>query len=328
MNISGVWSLNASTGTRRQPQRRESGYGYLFEGAPYYFLAPKDSIKTFWRGGFKTPAEIETYDTPFSFENDVTHQWTFVNDTWNVGRLLVQRRLPVRLVPAVLRRAGKSRRRPVPGPGHLSRVHVPSAERPRAARRRSSTTCSARDTRRSRLAYGRYSYNAGTMTNANSMMAGFVNPMAKTTKRYRWDGTLPFVPEPGQADLDDRRSQPQPRPEPGAAVHGRIRRRDRSAGQARHDGPLQLRAEARTQPDEAAEHRHSVFGLQHSGPLHRSRPRLRLRRRRSPDHALQPRSELPGPPGRSADQRSAEPLGLRDLQRRGGEASLQPSRSC
>ena len=34
------------------------------------------------------------------------------------------------------------------------------------------------------------------MTNANSMMAGFVNPMARTTRRYRWDGTLPFVPNP------------------------------------------------------------------------------------------------------------------------------------
>jgi hypothetical protein len=34
------------------------------------------------------------------------------------------------------------------------------------------------------------------MTNANSMLAGFVNPMARTTRRYRWDGTLPFVPDP------------------------------------------------------------------------------------------------------------------------------------
>ena len=49
-----------------------------------------------------------------------------------------------------------------------------------------------------KVAYGRYMYNAGTMTNANSMMAGFVNPMAKTTKRYRWDGTLPFVPDPSR----------------------------------------------------------------------------------------------------------------------------------
>ena len=47
-----------------------------------------------------------------------------------------------------------------------------------------------------KLAYGRYSYNAGTMTNANSMMAGFVNPMARTVRRYRWDGTLPYVPNP------------------------------------------------------------------------------------------------------------------------------------
>ena len=62
------------------------GYGYLYEGAPYFFLAPKDSIRTFWRGGFVTPVEIETYDTPFSFENEVTHQWAFINDTWSVGR--------------------------------------------------------------------------------------------------------------------------------------------------------------------------------------------------------------------------------------------------
>ncbi len=66
--------------------RRKVGYGYLYEGAPYSNLAPKDSIKTFWRGGFRTPAEIETYDTPFDFENKVSHQSAFVNDTWNIKR--------------------------------------------------------------------------------------------------------------------------------------------------------------------------------------------------------------------------------------------------
>src|SRR5947199_5660326 len=86
MQIAGVSSLNTSGG-RSSRHALRVGYADLFAGAPYNFLAPKDNIKTFWRGGFKTPAEIETYDTPFSFENDVTHQWTFVNDTWNIGRL-------------------------------------------------------------------------------------------------------------------------------------------------------------------------------------------------------------------------------------------------
>ena len=49
-------------------------------------------------------------------------------------------------------------------------------------------------------------YNAGTMTNANSMMAGFVNPMARTVKRYRWDGTLSRA-QPGQSPLDAGRRQ-------------------------------------------------------------------------------------------------------------------------
>ena len=64
MNISGVWS-HTTAGTRVGDHTMKIGYGYLYEGAPYTFLAPKDSIKTFWRGGFVTPAEIETYDTPF-----------------------------------------------------------------------------------------------------------------------------------------------------------------------------------------------------------------------------------------------------------------------
>jgi hypothetical protein len=86
MNISGVYSLTTSGGKAGDHNLR-LGYGYLYEGAPYFFLAPKDSIRTFWRGGFATPAEIETYDTPFDFENEVTHQWAYINDTWTLGRL-------------------------------------------------------------------------------------------------------------------------------------------------------------------------------------------------------------------------------------------------
>ena len=51
MNISGVYSLNTS-GTRAGDHTLRLGYGYLYEGAPYEFLSPKDDIKTFWRGGF------------------------------------------------------------------------------------------------------------------------------------------------------------------------------------------------------------------------------------------------------------------------------------
>ena len=45
-----------------------------------------------------------------------------------------------------------------------------------------------------KLAWGRYVYNAGSITNAASTMAGQVNPMSLTTTRYRWDGKLPSCP--------------------------------------------------------------------------------------------------------------------------------------
>jgi len=60
MNISGVWSLNTS-GMRVGDHTLRVGYGYLYEGAPYTFLAPKDSIKTFWRGGFVTRLKDGTW---------------------------------------------------------------------------------------------------------------------------------------------------------------------------------------------------------------------------------------------------------------------------
>ena len=194
MNISGVYSLNTS-GTRVGDHTLRIGYGYLYEGAPYEFLSPKDDIKTFWRGGFQRPVEIETYDTPFSFENEVTHQWAFVNDTWNIGRLALSGGFRVDSFLPYYEEQGKAGAGPyqeaVTYPGFT--FHRLNGLVPRA-----SVVYDVFGTGRTAIkgAYGRYVYNAGTMTNANSMLAGFVNPMAKTTRRYRWDGTLPFVPDP------------------------------------------------------------------------------------------------------------------------------------
>jgi hypothetical protein len=194
MNISGVYSLNTS-GTRAGDHTLKIGYGYLFEGAPYDFLAPKDNIKTYWRGGFRTPAEIETYDTPFSFENDVTHQWSYVNDTFNFHRLAFNGGVRIDSFKPYYDEQGKA------GDGTFQQaVSYPgfSFHRLNGIVPRASVVYDVFGSGRTALkvAYGRYVYNAGTMTNANSMLAGFVNPMAKTTRRYRWDGTLPFVPDP------------------------------------------------------------------------------------------------------------------------------------
>jgi hypothetical protein len=194
MNISGVYSLN-TTGTRTGDHNVKIGYGYLFEGAPYYLLSPKDDIRTFWRGGFVTPVEIETYDTPFSFENDVTHQWAFINDTWSIGRFSFSGGVRLDSFKPYYNEQGKTGAGP-----YQEQVTYPAFESHRLNGfvPRISGVYDVFGTGKTaiKLAYGRYSYNAGTMTNANSMLAGFFNPMAKTTKRYRWDGTLPFVPNP------------------------------------------------------------------------------------------------------------------------------------
>ena len=218
-----------------------------------------------------TPAEIETYDTPFSFENEVTHQWAFVNDTWTMGRFSFNGGVRLDSFKPYYEEQGKDGAGPyqdvVTYPGF--EFHTLSGFVPRV-----SGVYDVFGTGRTaiKLAYGRYSYNAGTMTNANSMMAGFVNPMARTVKRYRWDGTLPYVPNPANLLSTQGGANRALDPESRAALHRRIRGRPRSAAHVEHHAALQLRPEARAQPDEAAEHRDSVRGLQHSSGVHRPRP--------------------------------------------------------
>ena len=206
----------------------------------------------------------------------MTHQWAFINDTWNVGRFSFNGGVRLDSFKPYYEEQGKDGQGPFQEAVTYPGFEFHSAERLRAAR---LVVYDVFGTGRTaiKLAYGRYSYNAGTMTNANSMMAGFVNPMARTTRRVPVGRHAAVRAQPGQPALDTGRRQPHPRSEPGAALHRRIRRRPRSAAHGGHDGALQLRAEARTQPHEAAEHRDSVRRLQHSGRVHRSRPRLRLR---------------------------------------------------
>ncbi|MBI2149513.1 MAG: TonB-dependent receptor, partial [Acidobacteria bacterium] len=196
MNIQGVLAVNTS-GTGIGNHNFRVGYGYLFEGAPYAFHAPKDNIQTFWRGGFQRPAEIETYDSPFSFENDVKHQWLFASDTWNIRRLTVNAGFRFDTFLPYYPEQGK------PGVGpYQEKVTYPEFKfhRLNGVVPRLSLVYDIFGNGRTAIkaSFSKYVYNAGTITNANSMMAGFVNRMARTIKRYTWDGTLPFVPDPSK----------------------------------------------------------------------------------------------------------------------------------
>ena len=195
VSISAVWS-HTSTGTRASSHTRRSATD----------ICTKARRTRTWRrrtasrpsgGGFTTPAEIETSTRRFDFENKVSHQSAFVNDTWNVKRFSFNGGIRFDSFLPYYDEQGKAGEGPfqaaVTYPGFT--FHRLNGLVPRA-----SVVYDMFGTGRTaiKVAYGRYMSNAGTMTNANSMMAGFVNPMARTTKRYRWDGTLPYVPDPSQ----------------------------------------------------------------------------------------------------------------------------------
>ena len=57
MNISGVWS-RTSAGTRAGSHTTKVGYGYLYEGAPYFFLNGSGDVGTWVHTDLtKTPTE-------------------------------------------------------------------------------------------------------------------------------------------------------------------------------------------------------------------------------------------------------------------------------
>ncbi len=189
-NIDFVYSFNGSS-ARFGSHNIRIGYGYLVEGAPYDRFAGKDSIRTIYRSN--VPVEIETFDTPFRFQNNSDHHSWFVNDSWNVKRLTLNVGLRFDAFQPWYPKQGKTGQGPYQEKFDVPefRFHWQDAFVPRL-----STVFDVFGNGRTaiKVAFGKYVYNAGSITNANSTLAGFVNPMSLTTKRYRWDGTLPFVP--------------------------------------------------------------------------------------------------------------------------------------
>jgi hypothetical protein len=176
------------------------GYGALWEGAPYDRSAGySGNINTIWTNNFTTPLFIETMDTPFRMENRSMQHSVFANDSWQYKRLTFTYGLRYDAFQPSYPDQGK----PAAGPYQQKlevkafKFHWQDAFQPRTSL---IFDVFGNGKTAIKLAFGRYVYNAGSITNAASTMAGQVNPMALTTIRYNWDGTLPpvWTPDPSK----------------------------------------------------------------------------------------------------------------------------------
>jgi hypothetical protein len=194
-NIDVVYSVNTSRGHLGTHNIRV-GYGALYEDAPYTrFAGYHDNINTIWANNFTVPMFIETMDTPFTQYNDSMQHSAFANDSWTYRRVTVTYGVRYDAFQPSYPAQGKT------GEGtYQAKFDVKpfSFHWQNAFQPRTSLIIDIFGNGRTALkfAFGRYVYNAGSITNAASTMAGQVNPMALTTIRYKWDGTLPFVPNP------------------------------------------------------------------------------------------------------------------------------------
>src|SRR3989441_1086930 len=194
-NIDVVYSVNTSRGHFGTHNVRV-GYGALWEDAPYTRIAGyHGNINTIWANNFTTAMFIETTDTPFTQYNDSMQHSAFVNDSWNYRRITINFGVRFDAFQPSYPAQGKTGEGPYQAKFDVKpfSFHWQNGFQPRT-----SLILDVFGNGRTALkfAFGRYVYNAGSITNAASTMAGQVNPMALTTIRYKWDGKFPFVPDP------------------------------------------------------------------------------------------------------------------------------------
>jgi hypothetical protein len=136
-------------------------------------------------------------DTPFTQEDRSMQHSGFVNDAWTYRRLTATYGVRFDAFQPSYPDQGKTGAGPYQQQLQVKafKFHWQDAFQPRA-----SLIFDVFGNGRTavKLAFGRYVYSAGSITNAASTMAGQVNPMALTTIRYNWDGKFPFVPDPSK----------------------------------------------------------------------------------------------------------------------------------
>ena len=196
-NIDVVYSFNTSRGHFGN-HAVKVGYGALWEDAPYTrFAGYHGNINTIWSNNFTVPVYIETMDTPFTQYNDSMQHSAFVNDSWNYKRVTLNFGLRYDTFQPSYPAQGKTGEGPYQAKFDVKpySFHWQDAFQPRTSL---IIDVFGNGKTALKFAFGRYVYNAGSITNAASTMAGQVNPMALTTIRYNWDGKFPFTPDPSK----------------------------------------------------------------------------------------------------------------------------------
>ena len=132
-----------------------------------------------------------------------------------------------------------------------------------------------------KVAYGRYSYNAGTMTNANSMMAGLREPDGQDRPNGT-GGTARCRSCPNPANLLSTTGGPNRSLDPNLELPYTDEFVVGLDQQVMRDTTVRFNYVRKLERNRMKLQNTAIpfRGLQHPGRLHRSRPRLRLRRRR------------------------------------------------
>jgi hypothetical protein len=255
MNLSGVYSLTTS-GDGAGDHNLRVGYGYLYEGAPYFSSRPKTAFER--SGGEGSRPRPRSRPTTRRSRSRTRCRTSGPTSTIR-GASAASHQRGVRLdsFKPYFEEQGKAGTGPyqdaVTYPGfefHRLNGFVPRVSAVlRHVRHRSNGT----QARLRPLLLQRRHDDQRQLDDGGLCESDGAHGQALQVGRH-----AAIRSESCQPALHTGRRESHPGSQPRAALHRRVRRRPRPTADGGYRGALQLRAQARTQPHEAAEHRDSV----------------------------------------------------------------------
>ncbi len=190
MHVNPTWTLftdRLGVGTHNV----KTGYVFNFEEYKFPQYGTLDHAIYYYRNNFQTPAFVETYDTPLETIDRLQQHSFFINDRLSVGRRWT---LNIGVRMDAYRAYYPAQGNPGTGP-FASALEVPGRSLPTLVnwvpRLSAIYDVFGNGTTAVKASYGRYAHNTGVLTTN-------INPVGRTQRRYTWDGTLPFVPDPAR----------------------------------------------------------------------------------------------------------------------------------
>lgn len=161
------------------------GYDVFWEVSRTFNLGPEGQLVAYYRSG--VPDQMQTYNGPFHTKNAVLHNAFFAQDKWQIGHLTLNIGMRFDRYSSYIPSQENEGIGPFAERLSVAKTNLNSFNNP-VPRFSFAYDLGGRGKTALKASYGRFAWNPSFQITADA------NPNTVITRRYRWNGTLPFIP--------------------------------------------------------------------------------------------------------------------------------------